>query len=137
MAAICAQDAEVESQIAEVMRRHVAAHIEEDAIAAAADYTDDVWFMLDDGAELRSRETVVEFYEELHRTTQTVDLVYTDVETTVCGDAAHAVGHYSHTIEVDGQQSTSRAQYMVLWRRQPDGSWKLSRGAAITIAAEE
>ena len=129
----CETDPAVEARIADALRAHVAAHLEGDAEGAAAIYTDDVWFQLDAGAELRSRETVIAAYEAAYSTMSYVDIVYTDVETTVCGDAAHAVGHYTETAEVGDEQITSRAQYMVLWRLQPDGSWKVARGAVITI----
>ena len=129
----CGSDPAVEAKIANALLSHVAAHLEGDPVSAAAIYTDDVWFQLDDGAELRSRETMVGVYEATYTTQRYVDIVYTDVETTVCGDAAHAVGHYSETSEVGDERITSRAQYMVLWRLQSDGSWKVSRGAVIAI----
>ena len=97
----CEADPTVEARIADAQEIHVAAHLRADAEGAAAIYTDDVWFQLDGGAELRSRETVIAAYEDAYSTLRYMDIVYTDVETTVCGDAAHAVGHYSETFELE------------------------------------
>ncbi len=129
----CGTDPEVEAQIAEVLRDHVAAHLARDAVGAAAAYTDDVWFRLDGAVEFRGRDAMVDVYESTYATQTYVEIEYTDVETLVCGDAAHVVGQYTETSNVNGELVSSRAQYMVLWRLQPDGSWKVSRGAVIAV----
>jgi ketosteroid isomerase-like protein len=35
--------------------------------------------------------------------------------------------------ETGGEQTTSRYQYMLLWRLQADGTWKVSRGTMLTV----
>ncbi|HUF69553.1 MAG TPA: nuclear transport factor 2 family protein [Longimicrobiales bacterium] len=123
----------MEAKINEIMDGHVAAHYAQDAVAAAGDYAEDVWFMSDDGVELRTRAVMVSLYEQMYQTIRLVDLTYSPEEVVVCADAAHAVGHYTETIETDGQQSTTRYNYMLFWRLQPDGSWKVSRGTLVAV----
>lgn len=124
----CGPDPAVAALLDETMQRHVQAHLAQDAEAAASDYTDDVWFRMDGGVELRGRQTMVDLYNEMYRTTRLVSFEGDDEEVLVCGDAAHVVGGYREVTETDGVQTTSRYQYMLLWRRQADGAWKVSRG---------
>jgi uncharacterized protein (TIGR02246 family) len=129
----CGPDPAVAALLGETMQRHVQAHLAQDAEAAASDYTDDVWFRMDGGVELRGRQTMVDLYTEMYRTTRLVSFEGEDDETLVCADAAHVVGGYTEVTETDGVQTTSRYQYMLLWRLQPDGSWKVSRGTMVTV----
>jgi len=130
----CGPDPAVEAKLSSVMEGHVAAHLALDPVAAAADYTEDVWFKLDDGAQMRTRQAMEDLYRQMYETVRLVDFEHTDEEVLVCGDAAHAVGHYTETVEAveaGGERTVSRFHYMLLWRLQPDGSWKVSRGALI------
>ena len=44
----------------------------------------------------------------------------------VIDDVAFETGRYSYTFTPEGgDQRTSRGRYVVRWRRQPDGSWKI------------
>ena len=129
----CRHDPEVESQTAEALRLHVEAHLAADPVGAASLYTDDVWFRWDGGLDRRTRATMEDVYREAYTSVRYVDIGFTSDELIVCGDAAHEVGHFYETVEVDGQRSTSRHHYMVLWRLQPDGSWKVSRGAGSAL----
>jgi uncharacterized protein (TIGR02246 family) len=55
-----------------------------------------------------------------------LDLVVNSVET-IDGHAIE-LGSYTLVIQPPGQaETTDRGKYMVIWRRQPDGSWKLYR----------
>jgi ketosteroid isomerase-like protein len=48
----------------------------------------------------------------------------------VIGDHAIELGSYTMVVQPPGQaETTDRGKYMVLWRRQPDGTWKLYRDA--------
>jgi len=134
----CAPDPVVEAKLNEIMDGHVAAHYAQDAGAAAAAYTEDVWFIGDDGMELRTRDAMVSLYGQMYETIRLVDFTHSPEEVVVCADAAHTVGHYTETIETNGQQSTTRYNYMLFWRLQSDGSWKVSRGSfvAVPTAAE-
>lgn len=131
----CGPDPAVAAILDETMQRHVQAHLAQDAAAAASDYTEDVWFRMDGGVELRGRQTMVDLYNEMYQTTRLVSFEGEDEETLVCGDAAHVVGGYTEVTETGGGQATSRYQYMLLWRMQPDGTWKVSRGTMVAVPA--
>lgn len=129
----CGSDPVVEATLSGIMKGHVAAHYAQDAVAAAGDYAEDVWFIGDDGMELRTRAAMVSLYEQMYQTVRLVDFTHSPEEVVVCADAAHAVGHYIETLETDGRQSTTRYNYMLFWRLQPDGSWKVSRGTFVAV----
>ncbi len=129
----CRADAEVEAQIAGAWRLHEQGHLASDRFAAASIYTDDVWFRWDNGRDTRSRVAMEDFYTELYDAGRIVDIGYISDEIIVCGTAAHEVGHYYVTTEVNDERTTRRDHQMSLWRQQPDGTWKLSRGAGSAL----
>ena len=129
----CRSDAEVEARIAEAWRLHEQGHLASDRFVAASIYTDDVWFRWDQGRETRSRVAMEDFYTDLYDAGRIVDIGYISDEIIVCGAAAHEVGHYHVTTEANGERITRREHHMSLWREQPDGTWKLSRGAGSAL----
>lgn len=131
--ATCHPDASVANAIDSALARHVAGHLAGDPVAAAAIYTPDLWLRWEGGLEVRGRDAAVEIYRELYKQARVVDMAYASDETLVCADAAHQVGHYFMTTEAGGQRATTRDVYTVLWRRQPDGSWLLARGAGSSL----
>jgi ketosteroid isomerase-like protein len=57
---------------------------------------------------------------------KTLNLIVDSVEP--IGSHAIELGRYTLVIQPPGQaETTDRGKYMVLWKRQPDGSWKLYR----------
>lgn len=57
---------------------------------------------------------------------KTLNLIVDTVEP--IGNHAIELGRYTLVIQPPGQaETTDRGKYMVLWKRQPDGSWKLYR----------
>jgi ketosteroid isomerase-like protein len=124
----CVQDnGVVLKDITEVMAVHVDAHKQGDASGAAAVYCDDVWILWEGGVESRSRADQERVYEQLHQQVVIKELTYTTDELTVCGDVAYEVGRVAMTVDANGQLSTSNDRYMVIWRHQPDDSWKVHR----------
>lgn len=58
---------------------------------------------------------------------KTLNLVVDSVEP-ISGNFAIDLGRYTLVIQPPGQaETTDRGKYMVLWKRQADGSWKLYR----------
>ena len=53
------------------------------------------------------------------------------------GDMGYTWGHYEgHSKDANGSPVTTSGRYMTIWRKQPDGSWKVVLDAGSTEPAE-
>lgn len=53
------------------------------------------------------------------------------------GDMGYTWGHYEgHSKDANGNPVTTTGRYMTIWRREPDGSWKVVLDAGSTEPAE-
>lgn len=98
-----------------------------DAKALAAMYTSDAIAFPPDSEMIRGNEAIGEFWKVTRDSgVQSAALTTVDVERS--GDLAYEVGRVSLTIQVAGKApTTATAKYVVVWKRQADGSWKLHR----------
>lgn len=118
----------IEKANAELVRHFVAG----DADAAAALFTDDALLMLPGMEAVTGREGI---RQVLAGTFQAVD--FTDVrvqirEVSVHGDMAYEVGTTAISYTVGGQSVTDPGKYIVAWKRQPTGEWKIHRDISNT-----
>jgi ketosteroid isomerase-like protein len=76
---------------------------------------------------MRGRQNIEAFWAGARQQGfRTLNLAVNSVE--VIGNHAIELGSYTLGIQPPGQSEiTDRGKYMVLWKRQPDGSWKLYR----------
>jgi hypothetical protein len=59
-----------------------------------------------------------------------------DVVVAASGDLAFETGTYSLTMsDPEGSPATERGQYVVVWRKQPDGAWKVAIDAPVSDPA--
>ncbi|MFB3779590.1 MAG: SgcJ/EcaC family oxidoreductase [Bryobacteraceae bacterium] len=104
-----------------------AAYNSGDANALAAAYTDDVIVMNANQPAVEGKQAVRAMFETLFKE-NAVKLVITPLETQVAGDWAYDRGNYALTITPkSGKRIEESGKYLVICKRQPDGSWKLSR----------
>ena len=98
-----------------------------DARALAAMYTSDAIAFPPDSEMIRGNEAIGRFWKATRDGgVQSATLTTVDVERN--GDLACEVGNVSLTIQPAGKEATSAmAKYVVVWKRQADGSWKLHR----------
>ena len=98
-----------------------------DANALAAMYTSDAIAFPPDSEMIRGNEAIGAFWKATRDGgVQSAALTTDDVGRT--GDIAYEAGKVSLTIQVVGNEpTTAAAKYVVVWKRQPDGSWKLHR----------
>ena len=98
-----------------------------DAKALAAMYTSDAIVLPPDSETIRGNEAIGEFWKTTRESgVQSAALTTVDVDRT--GDVADEVGKVSLTIQPAGKElTTEAAKYVVVWKRQADGSWKLHR----------
>lgn len=134
IAALCGPDPAVASAIGKAWKDHVQAHLARDPVGAAAIYDDDVWWRWEGGLDLRGRSASEDAYRHSWYPQFTiVEMAYTSDEVLVCADAAHEVGRFTMVTDVGGKRDTTTDHYMILWRKQADGSWRVLRGAGSAL----
>lgn len=98
-----------------------------DSAAVAALYTDDAVLMAPNAEPIRGRDAIRGFADTL-RGLSPRDVRLTVEEVEVCGDTAFEVGSYTMSLQPPSQaRMTDRGKYLVVWKRQPDGSWRIHR----------
>jgi uncharacterized protein (TIGR02246 family) len=98
-----------------------------DAKALSAMYTSDAIALPPDSEMIRGNEAIGEFWKAT-RDSGVRGAALTTVEVGRSGDVAYEVGKVSLTIQPAGKEPTTAvAKYVVVWKRQADGSWKLHR----------
>ena len=129
---------EVLKVITESLAKHVDAHKRQDVLGATAMYAEDVWWIGEDGFEVKSRKDFETMYAQIYKAGVILkELNYITEELTVSNDIAVQIGWYSMTLESQGQEDKSKYSYMVAWQRQQDDSWKVYRGMSISVKAPE
>jgi uncharacterized protein (TIGR02246 family) len=125
---------EVLETITESWAKHVEAAKRQDAVGAAAIFADDVWWIGEDGLEVKSRKELETMYSQMYKSGMLIkEQNYITEELTVSNDIAVQMGWFTMTIESQGQEDKSKYNIMVAWQRQQDGSWKVYRGMGISV----
>ena len=108
-----------------------------DAKALSAMYTSDAIAFPPDGDMVHGNEAIGEFWKATRDSgVQTAALTTVDVGRS--GDVAYEVGKVSLTIQPAGKAlTTAVAKYVVVWKRQADGSWKLHRDIWNSVPAKK
>jgi uncharacterized protein (TIGR02246 family) len=117
----------VRAQIEQAAVRFSEAFNRGDAAALAAMYDTGAVVLAPNAPPMRGRQNIEALWAGARQQGfKTLNLVVNSVE--VIGNHAIELGSYTMVIQPPGQgEMTDRGKYMVLWRRQPDGSWKLYR----------
>jgi uncharacterized protein (TIGR02246 family) len=104
-----------------------AAYARGDAKALSSMYTSDAIVLPPDSEMIRGNEAIGEFWKKT-RESGVQSAALTTVDVGRSGDVAYEVGKVSLTIQPPGKEPTTAvAKYVVIWKRQADGSWKLHR----------
>ena len=98
-----------------------------DSVAAASFYDPQAMAMPNGMDAAVGRENIVKMFGAMSAMNLTnMKLEIHDVVTS--GDLAVETGHYEWTLTPPkGKPTTDKGKYVVAWRKQPDGSWKLFR----------
>jgi uncharacterized protein (TIGR02246 family) len=106
--------------------RFVEAYNRGDVAAVAALYTDDAVLLPPNLEMLRGREAIQQFWAGT-RQMGVREAALETVQVEDSGDMACEIGAYTLKIQPEGGQATTdRGKYVVVWKRQGDGSWKLA-----------
>lgn len=98
-----------------------------DASALAAMYTPDAIAFPPGSEMVRGNEAIASFWKA-SRDGGVRSATLTTIDVGRSGDVAYEVGTVSLEVEAEGKEpTTATAKYVVVWKRQPDGSWKLHR----------
>ena len=89
------------------------------------------WFA-EDGVSLGNNEAPVHGREaiakEANWTAQNYQLLWTPTDAVMSplGDMGYTWGHYEgHSRDADGKSKVTTGRYLTIWRKEPDGSWKV------------
>jgi len=98
-----------------------------DAAAVAATYTDDAIMLPENRAAVEGKPAIQASYEAMFKE-NTGKIVLTPLETQVAGDWAYDRGNATVTVTPkSGKPMEESSKYLVILKRQGDGSWKVYR----------
>ena len=121
-----AQAARVRQEIERASARFAEAFARKDAAALAAMYADNAKLLPQFGAMITGKAAIRVFWEGLLKAGGQ-DFILTTVHVGYDGGLAYEVGAYLLTIAPKSAKPiTDKGKYVVVWRRQADGSWKLA-----------
>ena len=116
----------VEQTLRDGTRRFMEAYHRGDAAAAADFYTEDAKILPPNMEMVSGKEAIQEFW----KTAMSMGVRRINLETVELGydgDLAYERGVSTVTIQPEGgQERTERGKYLVVLKRQADGSWKLA-----------
>jgi uncharacterized protein (TIGR02246 family) len=119
----------VRAQIEQAAARFGEAFSRGDVAAVAAMYDADGIVLAPNAPPMRGRQNIEQLWAGARQQGfRTLNLTVNDVE--LIGDHAIELGSYTLVIQPPGQAETmDRGKYLVIWKRQADGTWKLYRDA--------
>jgi len=118
--------AQVRAAIEETNFKFCEAFRQGDAAAVASFYTEDATLLPPNSEMIRGRQEI----EKLANTMMQMgvwDYILTIVDVFGSDDLAYEIGKYTVTIQPEGQEEPieDMGKYVVVWKLQEDGSWKL------------
>ena len=114
----------VQQAIKDTNARFVEAFNRGDMASVAAVYTEDAKLLPPNGQMISGRQGIQEFWNGA-RQMGVRDPILETVAVEHSGDLAYEIGAYTLKIQPEGGQATTdRGKYVVVWKRQADGSWK-------------
>lgn len=102
-----------------------------DAAALAALYADDAIMMDSNQAAVEGKQAIQAVYEARVKENagkMTLTAAFSPLETQVAGDWAYDRGNFTLTVTPkSGKPMETFGKYLTIYKRQPDGSWKIYR----------
>lgn len=86
--------------------------------------------------DVRGRAALDEFYRAFYAAGSVASLQLTTEPLQIDGGLAVEAGGYEETIVLSGQPMDVSGSYVIVWQRQPDGAWRISRFLGVDRIAE-
>ena len=97
-----------------------------DAAGAVGFYTEDVVGMSADSPAIHGRENMRQYFETLFKEKPEFAASTAKVEVARSGDLAYSMGTGTMTVKPKkGKPVQSGVKYVSVWKKQPDGTWKI------------
>lgn len=113
---------DAESYIRAAVPRFISAFNSGNADALSSFYADDAVLLLPNAPVARGAAGVRQAFMSMSGARPTLDFAPDRIN--VCGDMATEVGHYT--------MSADRGNYVAVWRRQSDGTWKMTADSVVS-----
>lgn len=98
----------------------------------AAIFTDDAVMLSQGGRVFKGRQQILERQKAaMQGVTRPVKVSVITVKIWLDGDTAYETGKYKYEYTEKGKPTTEEGRYVTMWKRQSDGSWKLSMDMAV------
>ena len=98
----------------------------------AAIFADDGVMLSQGGKVFKGRQQILERQRAaMQSVTRPIKVSVTTVKIWLDGDTAYETGKYKYEYTENGKPITEEGRYVTTWKRQNDGSWKLSMDMAV------
>jgi uncharacterized protein (TIGR02246 family) len=130
--------AQAEAEVREAVARWTATAAAKDAEGFLSFYTDDAVLMVADAPDLEGTEALAGVVAAMMQDPAFSLRFGSDrIVAARSGDLAYETGHYTLTMSgPDGDPTTEKGHYVVVWRKQTDGSWKVALDAPVSDPPE-
>lgn len=107
-----------------------------DAAGYGALFAEDAVVMTLNHANVKGRQHIQDLRAQTLKTVKLLDGAIKTEEFDVSGDLAYEVGSFSYKLQPVGRPAQSLSgRYLVVWKHQKDGSWKIQAHAGLPDAA--
>jgi uncharacterized protein (TIGR02246 family) len=109
-----------------------AAMTKSDTATIVAPYAADAVFVTADGIAMKGLAAIEELYRaRFAKSGLALETRIESQQLMLDGDVAYERGRGSITRLVNGRRRTDWARFLTVWRRQPDGAWRISRNIVL------
>ena len=118
--------------IAQALDAYVAAVRANDLARISAAWVDDAVYINVGMPTIRGRAAFDSFLQRAFNGRRVTGMSVSVDEITASGDIGYLIASYSQTFKLDtGSVEIARGRFVVVWRRQADGSWKIARALEV------